>query len=131
VQFKIDENLPPESAALLRNNGHDALTVWAQRLQGHSDTQIISVCQDEQRTLVTLDLDFADIRAYPPDHYAGIIVMRLSSQSRSHVLRILQNLLPVLRKNRSEVGSGLWMMPQCGFTAKEKNYCKERTEVSP
>jgi len=98
VRFKIDENLPPESAVLLRNNGHDALTVWDQGLQGHSDTRIISVCQDEQRTLVTLDLDFADIRAYPPDHYAGIIVMRLGSQNRSHVLHILQNLLPVLAK---------------------------------
>lgn len=98
MRFKIDENLPPESALFLRNNGHDALTVWDQELQGHSDTQIISVCQAEQRTLVTLDLDFADIRAYPPDHYAGIIVMRLKSQSRSHVLRILQNLLPILAK---------------------------------
>lgn len=108
MRFKIDENLPPESAVLLRNNGHDALTVWDQGLQGHSDTQIISVCQDEQRTLVTLDLDFADIRAYPPNHHAGLIVMRLGSQSRNHVLRILENLLPVLAKE--PLNGRLWIV---------------------
>jgi hypothetical protein len=36
---------------------------------GHSDAEIAQVCQREARVLVTMDLDFADIRAYPPQDY--------------------------------------------------------------
>ena len=110
MRFKIDENLPPESSAILRNDGHDALTVWDQGLQGQPDTQIVSVCQEERRTLITLDLDFADIRAYPPDQFAGLIVMRLNSQNRTAVLRALRRLLPVLGKERIE--GRLWIVTE-------------------
>lgn len=110
MRFKIDENLPPDAAILLQNNGHDALTVWDQGLQGGPDLQIASVCQEEQRIFITLDLDFADIRAYPPDRYSGLIVLRLSDQSRPHVLRTLQGLLPVLKHETVE--GRLWIVDE-------------------
>lgn len=108
MRFKIDESLPPESSTIFRNNGYDALTVWDQGLQGRSDAQLVSVCREERRTLVTLDLDFSDIRAYPPNQYPGLIVMRLSSQSRTHVLRVLRNLVPILSKEPLE--GRLWIV---------------------
>jgi predicted nuclease of predicted toxin-antitoxin system len=108
VRFKIDENLPPESSALLQNSGHDALTVWDQRLQGQPDLTIARVCQEERRIFITLDLDFADIRTYPPDQYSGLIVMRLNSQSRTYVLRVLRGLLPILEKECIE--GRLWIV---------------------
>ena len=46
--------------------------------------------------MVTLDLDFADIRTYPPAEYAGIIVFRLRLLDKFHVLLVLERLLPVL-----------------------------------
>ena len=110
MRFKIDENLPPESSAMLRDDGYDALTVWDQGLQGRSDIQIASVCREEQRTLITLDLDFADIRTFPPHQYAGLIVMRLNNQSRIAVLRVLRRLLPILRKERIE--GRLWIVDE-------------------
>jgi predicted nuclease of predicted toxin-antitoxin system len=69
MKFKTDENLPNEAAVLLCAAGHDAVTVGEQRLSGSVDTTIGSVCQREGRVLVTFDLDFADIRTYPPDRY--------------------------------------------------------------
>jgi predicted nuclease of predicted toxin-antitoxin system len=108
VRFKIDENLPPEASILLRKSGHDSLTVWDQGLQGRPDTHIATVCQEERRILITLDLDFADIRTYPPNQYCGLIVMRLSNQSRTHVLRILQGLLPILKHETVE--GRLWIV---------------------
>lgn len=108
MRFKLDENLPPDASTLLNNSGHDALTIWDQRLQGLPDAQIAAVCQVERRTLITLDLDFADIRAYPPSQYFGLIVMRLSSQSRMHVLRVLQGLLPILK--REPIEGRLWIV---------------------
>jgi len=76
MQFKIDENLHSDAADLLRQHGHDALTVFDQGLRGHADGDIASVCQQESRTIVPLDLDFSDIRVYPPGDYEGIIVLR-------------------------------------------------------
>lgn len=82
MQFKIDENMPIEIAEMLTNAGHDAKTVNEQQLQGVKDTVLINVCKNENRALVTLDTDFSDIRAYPPQEYSGIIVLRLGSQAR-------------------------------------------------
>lgn len=95
---------------MLRDDGYDALTVWDQGLQGRPDIQIASVCREEQRTLITLDLDFADIRTFPPHQYAGLIVMRLNNQSRIAVLRVLRRLLPILRKERIE--GRLWIVDE-------------------
>jgi len=62
-QFKTDENLPQEAAELLVSFGFDAVSVLDQKLQGASDPDVLHVCAQEQRTLMTLDLDFADIRS--------------------------------------------------------------------
>lgn len=94
--FKVDENLHSEAAELLREAGHDAMTVFDQGLRGHADRQIADVCRNEQRVIVTLDLDFSDIRKFPPTDYAGIIVLRLPDQSRSSIRRALKQVLPLL-----------------------------------
>ena len=65
MRFKTDENLHPELAVFLRENGHDALTVWDEQRRGRPDTDLAALCQLEQRALVTLDIGFADIRVYP------------------------------------------------------------------
>jgi len=66
MKFKIDENLPIELADLLQNEGYDASTIYSESLKGAKDPTVIAVCQQEQRVLITLDLDFADIHRYPP-----------------------------------------------------------------
>jgi predicted nuclease of predicted toxin-antitoxin system len=78
MRFKVDENLPIEMAQKLRSAGYDAMTVLEQRMGGEPDTNLYRVCQAEQRVLVTLDLDFSDIRSYPPVKSAGIIVLRFA-----------------------------------------------------
>lgn len=83
MQFKIDENLPIEIAGLLINAGHDAKTINEQQLQGIRDPVLIDVCKSEKRVLVTLDTDFSDIRAYPPQEFSGIIVLRVAVKQNS------------------------------------------------
>jgi predicted nuclease of predicted toxin-antitoxin system len=96
MRFKADENLPVEVAELLRQHQHDALSVQDQQMAGQGDPQIARVCQTEGRALVTCDLDFADIRAYPPDNYHGIIVLRPAVQSVSSLLRLVNRVLPLI-----------------------------------
>lgn len=78
MKFKIDKNLPIEAAQFLREQGHQADTVSEQGRSGCPDAEIAEICLSENRVLITLDSDFADIRAYPPDQYPGIIVLRLN-----------------------------------------------------
>jgi predicted nuclease of predicted toxin-antitoxin system len=96
MKFKVDENLPREIVALLEAAGHDAATVLDQGMRGHPDARISSVCRREARALITLDLDFCDITAYPPEHHAGIIVLRLARQDKPLVLATFARLLPLL-----------------------------------
>jgi predicted nuclease of predicted toxin-antitoxin system len=83
MRLKIDENLPLEVTELLRHAGHDALSVLEQGLGGHADPDVANVCAAEGRGLVTLDVDFANVRRYPPSDHHGLIVLRLGRQ-RAH-----------------------------------------------
>src|SRR4051812_7284566 len=65
ARFKVDENVPREAQALLRGGGHDAQTIHDERLVGYPDASILNACLNEDRVLITLDLDFADIKAVP------------------------------------------------------------------
>ena len=84
MKFKVDENLPIEIAALLRAANHHAVTVSEERLAGEQDPRIFETCLREGRALVTLDLDFADLRVYPPHRSPGIIVLRVRRQVVLH-----------------------------------------------
>lgn len=107
-KFKLDENLPLEAAALLRDADYDAATVLDQQMMGYPDSKIASACRDEDRVLVTLDLDFADIRLYRPADHAGIIVLRLARQDKQNVLAVIDRLIPVL--GRESVAGLLWIV---------------------
>jgi predicted nuclease of predicted toxin-antitoxin system len=96
VRLKIDENLPPAAAALFRSAGHDATTVGDEDLGGALDVTLAAAARAEDRALVTLDTGFADIRAYPPESYPGLMVLRLSRQDATHVLRVIERLTAVL-----------------------------------
>lgn len=109
-KFKVDENLPIEVAELLASAGHDAVTVGDQRMVGQPDTNVAVVCQREGRAVVTLDLDFADIRAYPPGDYASIIVFRLARLDKPRVLSVAQRLLSVFEQE--PLAGKLWIVEE-------------------
>jgi predicted nuclease of predicted toxin-antitoxin system len=77
MRFKLDENLSAQAAERLRSAGHDVETVASENLFGISDHALIQACREEERCLITLDLDFANPLIFPPNEYAGIVVLRL------------------------------------------------------
>jgi len=98
MQFKLDENLPQEARNVLTAAGHDAVTVLDQRLGGKPDNVVASVCNDEDRILITLDTDFSNIIRYPPAIHPGIIVIRVEDQSKFNVLSLFDAILASLKK---------------------------------
>jgi len=78
MKVKLDENMPAGLVGTLSRYGHDTVTVPQQGLAGESDAAIWEAAQRESRFLITMDLDFADIRHFPPGTHEGILVLRLS-----------------------------------------------------
>ena len=88
MRFTLDENLPLQLKDLLTEVGHDAATVLDQGIGGATDSDVLSICLAEDRILVTQDTDFADFRLYPPGDHPGIVVFRLTNQTRNSVLQV-------------------------------------------
>jgi predicted nuclease of predicted toxin-antitoxin system len=77
MKIKIDENLGIGFAAALREGGFDVATVREEGLGGKDDEVVVEVCRAEQRCLVTLDMDFANVLRFPPSRFCGVVVLRL------------------------------------------------------
>jgi uncharacterized protein DUF5615 len=76
MRLKLDENLDVRLAPWLRSLGHDAQNIREENLNGAQDERVFEVAAAEQRSLVTLDLDFSDPLHFPPADTAGTIVLR-------------------------------------------------------
>jgi predicted nuclease of predicted toxin-antitoxin system len=87
--------MPADLAALLQGHGHDTADVVQEGLAGEDDPPILAAAMSEGRILLTFDLDFADIRRYPPGSHAGIVVFRLRDQRwklfEKPVIRLLES----------------------------------------
>lgn len=110
MKLKIDENLPVEVVTVLSNHGHDAISVVDQNLAGAIDGIVAEVCKSEQRILLTLDLDFADIRTYPPEEYSGIIILRPKVQTISAIVSLTDQVNRLLEE--SSVVGHLWILDE-------------------
>lgn len=108
MKFKIDENLPEELSQLFRDAGWDSRTIEEQRLSGELDPRLAEICSAEARILVTFDRGFSNIRVYPPSNSPGMIVLRLKSQDKAHVLAVAARLVDALRQR--ELRKELWIV---------------------
>ena len=117
MQFKLDENLSDKLTMLFIEAGHDAVTVTEQGMAGHVDTDVATVCAAENRVLVTLDMDFADIRAYPPERYPGLVVLRLGTQGPRHQAEVVSRFLRQV--HGSSLQGQLWIVEDARVRIRE------------
>lgn len=93
MKFKIDENLPHELLADFRRAGYDAETVEGEGLTGASDPLLLETARKEGRVFLTLDKGIADVRAYPPERFPGIVLFRPSASGRARVRGLVRRFL--------------------------------------
>lgn len=77
MRFLIDANLRSIIDLILRL-GYEAEVIRDVGLGSAPDSAVAARAQATQAVLLTRDLDFADVRNYPPEQYAGIVVFRFS-----------------------------------------------------
>ena len=74
---------------------------------------VATACIGEERVLVTQDLDFADIRTYPPAE----VVFRLSTAARDAILQVGPILLE--RLEESSPRGQLWIVEDSRIRIRE------------
>lgn len=95
MRFLLDMNLSERVAAWLRTQGHDAVHVHEQRLGELDDRAIFAKAGEENRIVLTFDLDFADIVAASGEQTVSVILFRLRSMKAGRVVDRLSSVLAV------------------------------------
>jgi hypothetical protein len=94
MHFLIDASMPRGTASLIQSRGHSATDVRDIGLGGASDQDIAAHAQAHQMVILSRDFDFADVRNYPPDQYAGIAVIDLPSTATAPtILKLVDDFL--------------------------------------
>ena len=112
-RIKLDENLGQSHVALLRGAGYEVDRVTDEGLSGTADADLWPVVCREGRFFITLDLDFADVRRFPPGSHPGLLLLRPRNNSRTAVLEILER---VIREHPLETLVGCFVVADPGHT---------------
>jgi predicted nuclease of predicted toxin-antitoxin system len=100
--------MPLAARSILADRGWDVRDVYEESLAGEVDAVLQARCQAEDRVLVTLDNDFADIRRYDPARSPGVIVLRPRNQS---IRASLECLAAAVRALEIEpIAQALWIV---------------------
>lgn len=115
MRVKLDENIPADRKPVLADLGHLADTVAEEGLQGRPDADVWAAAQGASCFLITQDLDFSDLRKYPPGTHHGIMLLRLREPGREALIDrvrlvlewqagpLLQGCLVVVSENRIRI----------------------------
>ena len=109
MKFKLDENFGTRTQRIFESAEHDVHTVHQELLQGSPDQRLYEICCHEQRCLVTLDLDFADVTRFPPQQAGGIVVIRVPRNPSISLLETLVKQFLQTAKQMS-VAQRLWIV---------------------
>ncbi|MBI2335612.1 MAG: DUF5615 family PIN-like protein [Deltaproteobacteria bacterium] len=91
MKLKLDENISRHLKPILQKLNHDVMTAADEGLLSQPDPIIAAVCKEERRILLTLDVEFADLRKYPPGCFPGIILFRPESYGPLAVNHFIEN----------------------------------------
>jgi predicted nuclease of predicted toxin-antitoxin system len=93
MKFLADMGISLRVVTALRQQGHDAVHVQEQDLGRLSDAEILSKAQDEERIVLTHDLDFGELLAASGGALPSVIIFRLKDMRAENVSRHLFSLL--------------------------------------
>jgi len=93
MKIKLDENISRHLKIVVNQKGHEAITVEDEGLLGRTDVEVGAVAKSEGRMLFTLDVEFSNLRKFPPGSHPGIVLFRPQSMGPLSVNRFVTQFL--------------------------------------
>ena len=103
MRFLADMGVNIRIVEWLRNNGHDAKHLREEGLHRMANGEIFEKAIDENRIIITFDLDFGEIVALSKGKKVSVVLFRLHNTRTSHLIRRLSS---VLRDTASALEEG-------------------------
>ncbi len=92
LRFLSDQCVPMEITDTLKQHGHEAMLLREVLPIRSPDPVVIAKAQELGAILLSLNGDFADIVAYPPSNFGGIVAIQL--QNHPETIPSLMERLP-------------------------------------
>jgi len=99
MRLLADLHISPRTVEFLRSLGHDVIRVNSILPITSSDISIVAYATNEQRIILTQDLDFSAIIALLGSKLPSLITLRLSSSRIEYVNAVLEKNLPMLEQD--------------------------------
>lgn len=93
MKFLADMGISPRTVAKLRREGYDAVHLVEKKLEKLEDREILAKAKDEERIVLTVDLDFGYLLAVSGATLPSVILFRLGNESREIIEEYLDNVL--------------------------------------
>lgn len=74
--------------------GHDAVSVVEAGFSGSDDEEVRALAIAEERVLLTLDADFANVLRYPPAETPGVVRLRIHPATEDAIDEMLRGAIP-------------------------------------
>ncbi len=89
MKIKLDENISRHLKFVIIQKGHECVTAEDEGLLSKTDVEVGAVAKTEGRMLFTLDLEFANLRKFPPGSHPGVVLFRPQSMGPLAVNRFI------------------------------------------
>lgn len=101
LRFFSDQCVPAEIIETLRRHGHSVTLLRETLPIGSPDEAVISKARELAAILLSLNGDFADIVAYPPANFPGIVAMQLHNHPEV-IPQLMDRLIGFLNANPAQ-----------------------------
>ena len=94
IRFLVDMNLPAETVTNLQQHGWDVLRVSQVLPMDAPDSEILEFARQQNRVIITQDLDFSSMLALGGYEKPSLITFRLSVPDSETITRKLLDIMP-------------------------------------
>jgi len=98
LKFLLDENISSLFIEKIKRYYPESVDIFDIGYNGKDDGDIYNFLKYNEYILIIFDLDFTDIRKFPPEFLKGIIVLRFKNKKIQDVITTTLNYLEELKK---------------------------------
>ena len=93
MKFLLDMGISPETGMYLTKLGHDAVHLIDEAIGRASDFEIMDKALNEQRIILTHDLDFGKLLAFSGEKLPSVVIFRLRNMRPENVNRFCERVI--------------------------------------